>query len=114
MFLQAALVGEAAAFGDVEHGEQRVVAARALQPGRVWRAHFVAVRVDQLEQLDDPAWADLVALELVEPDALAGEAEVEVDMAAVASWQLEVRHRLPAGRAGGGSNGHGRVLCGLI
>jgi hypothetical protein len=77
VFLQAALVGEAAALGDVEHREQRVVAARTVQPGRVRHAHFVAVRVDQLEQLDDPAGTDLVALEFVEPDALAGEAEVE-------------------------------------
>lgn len=79
MVLQAAVVGEPAALGGVEDVQQLFVAARAAERLGQRQALVVAMLVDQLEQLDDAAWRDLVALEAVEPDALAGEAKVEFD-----------------------------------
>ena len=101
MPLQAAVVVELAAMpGDIETVQQLFVAARAGERVAQGQALSVAVFVDQLEQLDDAARRDLRAFEFVEPDRLAGEAEVEDDFAMLHPLEAVLDHGLAAGRAG--------------
>ena len=60
----------------------------------------IAVFVDQLEQLDDAARCDLHTFKFVEPDALAGVAQVENDFAMMQPLEAVLAHGLLAGRAG--------------
>ena len=60
----------------------------------------VAVFVDQLEQFDDAARRDLHAFEIVEPDGLTVEAEIEHNLAVVQPLEALLGHDFPAGWAG--------------
>ena len=101
MLLQAAMVIELAAMlADVQSVQQPFIAARAVQRVAQRQALNVAVVMDQLEQFDDAARRDLRAFEVVEPDTLAREAEIEHDFAMMQALEALLEHGLAAGRTG--------------
>ena len=101
VFLQAAMVVELAAMLDVVDAmQQAFVAARAMQWVAQGQALVVAVFMQQFEELDDTARRDLYTLEIIEPDALAGKAQVEHDFAMMQPLETVLAHGLLAGGAG--------------
>ena len=77
MILQAAVVGKATTAHDIMYRNQRVPAMWAMQGGGMLTARVIAVCVDQLEQVDDAPRADQSTFKRIEPDALAGEANIK-------------------------------------
>src|SRR5574343_1282062 len=111
VFLQAAMVVEAAAvLGDIQAVQQALVAARAVQRIAQRLARVVVVLVQQFEQPDDAAGRDLHAFKFIEPDALAGKAQIEDDLAVMQALEALLGHRLPAGRAGRRLHQAGRMV----
>ena len=101
VILQAAVIGKTTVTYQVESDNQPVPAARTTQGGRMRLALVAAVRMDQLEQIDDSAGIDLDAFERVEPDTLAGEAKIKNYRSEISMRQLQPCHRLGAQWAGG-------------
>jgi hypothetical protein len=79
--LRAAAVGETTAARTIEASEQALAAAWTVQRVAPGLALVGMVLVQQAKKFEDAGRCQLGALELVEPDALAGKADVEGDLA---------------------------------
>jgi hypothetical protein len=105
MLLRAAVIGEMAVARAVEAVEQCFLAARAVQDVTPGLALIVVVLVQQAEELEDAGWRQLSAFEIVEPDALAGKADIKGDFAVQLALEAVSLHWRATGRAG-------RTQCG--
>jgi len=73
------MVIEAPATGNVETGQKRVFTARTMKLRGERSSLFITVRMNQFEEVNNPAGRNLHAFELIKPDALALEAKIECD-----------------------------------
>ena len=99
-----------AAVGDVAAGahhvsalHQTALAARAIQVAGQRALGIVAMRVQVAEQIDHALRRHAQVLVAIEPDAVAGVAQVEFEHGAVVPADGLRLHRRAAGRAGGGA-----------